>query len=149
MGLSDIENLKVLSKLFNLPIDALLDEENTLSHLVMTIDLDKNDYSSKLNLYKEIFEKYFKNDEIFVLSISKKINTTEKIFDVLLTGEDYSLIKNVSDLSPYYLIKRINVKILVNIRNWKLKIVELSHDVNKNKFTYDNIIFYGPSKLKI
>ena len=59
----------------------------------MTIDLDKNEYSSKLGSYNEILEKYFKNDEVFVLSTSKKLNTTEKVFDVLLTGGDYSLIK--------------------------------------------------------
>ena len=86
VGLPDIENLKVLSKLFNLPIDTLLDDENTLPQLTMTIDLDKNEYSSKLGSYKEILEKYFKNDEVFVLSTSKKLNTTEKVFDVLLTG---------------------------------------------------------------
>ena len=85
VGLPDIENLKVLSKLFNLPIDTLLDDENTLPQLTMTIDLDKNEYSSKLGSYKEILEKYFKNDEVFVLSTSKKLNTTEKVFDVLLT----------------------------------------------------------------
>ena len=78
VGLPDIENLKVLSKLFNLPIDTLLDDENTLPQLTMTIDLDKNEYSNKLSSYKEILEKYFKNDEVFVLSTSKKLNTTEK-----------------------------------------------------------------------
>lgn len=130
----------MLSKLFNLPIDTLLDDENTLPQLTMTIDLDKNEYSNKLSSYKEILEKYFKNDEIFVLSTSKKLNTTEKVFDVLLTGGDYGLIKNASDLSPYYLIKRENVKLLVNISKWKLKIIELPHDVNENKFTYDNTI---------
>lgn len=78
VGLPDIENLKVLSKLFNLPIDTLLDDENTLPQLTMTIDLDKNEYSSKLGSYKEILEKYFRNDEIFALSTSKKLNTTEK-----------------------------------------------------------------------
>lgn len=147
VGLPDIENLKVLSKLFNLPIDTLLDDENTLPQLTMTIDLDKNEYSSKLGSYKEILEKYFKNDEVFVLSTSKKLNTTEKVFDVLLTGGDYSLIKNASDLSPYYLIKRKNVKLLVNTSKWKLKIIELPHDVNENKFTYDNTIFKKVNKL--
>ena len=95
----------------------------------------------------EILEKYFKNDEVFVLSTSKKLNTTEKVFDVLLTGGDYSLIKNASDLSPYYLIKRKNVKLLVNTSKWKLKIIELPHDVNENKFTYDNTIFKKVNKL--
>ena len=61
-----------------MPIDTLLDDENTLPQLTMTIDLDKNEYSNKLSSYKEILEKYFKNDEVFVLSTSKKLNTTEK-----------------------------------------------------------------------
>lgn len=50
-------------------------------------------------------EYYSEPWEIYVLSVSKKLNIIEKVLD-LFTGVDYNLIKDVSDLSPYYLVKK-------------------------------------------
>ena len=117
------------------------------------LELSQDDLASIINVSRQAITKWETGvglpdiENLKVLSTSKKLNTTEKVFDVLLTGGDYGLIKNASDLSPYYLIKRGNVKLLVNISKWKLKIIELPHDVNENKFTYDNTIFKKVNKL--
>lgn len=44
------------------------------------------------------------------------MNKLERILNIF-TGGDYYLIKGVSDLSPYYLIVKDNLKLLVNIKD--------------------------------
>ena len=114
----------------------------------MKIKLDKNKYKNKISSYKEVLKKYYPEPyEIYVLSMNKKIGKLEAILNIF-TGGDYYLIKNVSDMSPYYLVKKDNLKLLVNIKDWVLEVIELPISINEKKFSYGSNNFYNCSKLK-
>lgn len=147
-GLPDISNLQELSKIFGLTIDYLLDNNNALPVLLMRKELDKTKYSNKLFSHREILMEYYPEPwKIFILSSHKKMGKLESILDFFTTG-DYFLIKNVSDLSSYYLVKNGDLKLLVNIKNYVLEVVELPTNIDDKKFSYGQNKFVNCGKIK-
>lgn len=146
-GIPDISNLKELSKVLNISIDNLMDND-ALPLLKMNIKLDKNKYKNKLTSYKDILNDYFSDCDIFVLSFYNSLNLTEKILN-LFTGGDYYLIKDISDLSVYYLIINNETRLLINIKDYNLYVYELPSDINTRKFKFDNRTYINCGKLKI
>lgn len=145
-GIPDIGNLQELSKVLDISIDNLLSNVE-LPKLKMKIELDKKKYKNILTSYKEILDDYFKDHDIYVLSAYNDMNLIERILN-LFSGGDYYLIKEVSDLSPYYLITKNEVKLLINIKDHILNIYELSEDINTKKFKFDNKTYVNCGKLK-
>ena len=68
---------------------------------------------------------------------------------LFVVGINYYLIKDVSDLSPYYLVVNNETKLLINIKDYNLIIYELSSDINTKKFKFDNKTYINCGKLKI
>lgn len=111
MGLPSSEHLKKLSQTFNVSIDYLLNDETDLPVLTLRQSLDKTKYKNKLTSYAEILKEYFPEPyEVYNLMRNKKMNTLEKVFDVV-TAANYSIMNDLSDLSPYYLAKKGDEKI--------------------------------------
>lgn len=147
-GFPDISNLQELSKVFGVSVDYLLDGNSNLPLLYMKKVLDKEKYKNKLSSYYQILKEYYPAPwEIYVLSQTKNMNKLEGVLD-LFTGGDYYLIKQVSDLSTYYLLKKDKMKLLVNIKDWVLEARELPCDINEKKFVYDNNKFTNCGILK-
>ena len=118
--------------------------------------MDKNKYKNKLSSYSEILLEYFDEPyEIYTLTRSKKMNAIEFIIDVFVGGSTPEMIYPIetadvlSDLSPYYFVKKDNVRLLVNIRNWVLEVVELPSNVNEKKFIYQKNVFRNCGRLKL
>lgn len=148
-GLPDITNLQELSKIFGVTIDYLLDNNSQLPLLVMKKELDKKKYDNKVKGYNEALKEYFPNPWIiYALSNGKKLNKLETLFD-FFTGGDYYLIKNVSDLSPYYLAIKDDLKLLINITDWILEVKELPSDTKIKRFTVGENKFINVCKLDI
>lgn len=147
-GLPDVSNLQELSKVFGITVDYLLDNDNNLPALSMKKELDKSKYNSKLDSYKQILEEYYPEPwNVYILSCSKKLNKIESILNVF-SGGDYDLIKGVSDITPYYLVTKDNLKLLVNIKDWTLEVYSLASNTNNKKFTYGQNKFINCGKLK-
>ena len=76
-----------------------------------------------------------------------------------LPSARYSLFRSVissspradglSDLSPYYLVKKDNLKLLVNIKDWTLIVIELPSNTNDKKFIYGKNKFKNCGLLKL
>ena len=129
-GLPDVSNLQELSKVFGITIDYLLDNNNDLPLMVMKKQINKEKYKNKISSYSEILKENYPSPwEIYVLSKNPKMNKIESILN-LLTGGDYYLIKDIKDISPYYLVTKNNLKILVNIKDWTLEVNELPSKTN-------------------
>ncbi|NLC48268.1 MAG: helix-turn-helix transcriptional regulator [Tenericutes bacterium] len=149
-GLPDTENLVGLSNVFGLTVDYLLNKENDLPLLVMRKELDKNKYKNKISSYESILIEYYPEPwKIYILNRSKKLNKLESFFNIFATGGDYALIEGISDLSPYYLVIKDNLKLLVNIKDWVLEVTELDSKVNDRKFIVGKNIFIKNSELKL
>lgn len=151
-GLPDITNLQELSKLFGITIDYLLDKDNNLPALTLRKELDKDKYKSKLSMYDEVLKEYFDESyEIYNLSRSKKMNIVENLIDTFIVPEigPVSTADALSDLSPYYLVKKDNLKFLVNIKNYVLEIIELPNNTSDKKIIYNRNIFRNCGKLNL
>lgn len=149
IGLPDTDNLVGLSRVFGITVDYLLNKENDLPLLVMRKELDKSKYKNKLSSYETILSEYYPEPwKIYILNRRKKLNKLEFIFDLFVTSGDYSIIEGVSDLSPYYLVIKDNLKLLVNIKDWVLEVTELSSNTNDRKFIVGKNVFIKNSELK-
>lgn len=151
-GMPDISNLQELSKVFGITIDYLLDNENTLPALAMRKKLDKNQHKNKLTMYCEVLKEYYPEPyEIYVLSRSKKLNFIENVLDVLIAPEigPVSTADSLGNLSLYYLVKKDNLKLLVNIKDYVLEVIELSTSTNDKKFVYGKNKFVNCGKLEL
>ncbi|MDD3340643.1 MAG: hypothetical protein PHN72_00355 [Bacilli bacterium] len=60
IGLLDTDNLRTLSKLFGVPVNYLLNNEE-LSLLVMKMELDKKKYFNKIQYYGKMLKEYYPN----------------------------------------------------------------------------------------
>ena len=151
-GIPDISNLEELSKVFGITIDYLLNEEETLPLLTLKKELDKKKYKNKLTMYNEVLKEYYPDPyEIFVLSREKKLNLLEQLLDIFTVPEigPVSTADALGDLSPYYLVKKDKIKLLVNIKNYTLEVVALPTNTNEKKFIYNKNIFRNCGKLKL
>lgn len=151
-GLPDITNLQELSKLFGITIDYLLDKDNNLPALTLRKELDKDKYKSKLSMYDEVLKEYFDESyEIYNLSRSKKMNIVENLIDTFIVPEigPVSTADVLSDLSPYYLVKKDDLKFLVNIKNYVLEIIELPNNTSDKKIIYNRNIFRNCGRLNL
>lgn len=155
-GIPDVSNLQEISKVFGVPVDSLLNDESQLPLVSLKKELDKTKYSSKFSSYAEILEEHFPLPyEIYNLSRTRKMNVIEFIIDIFVGGSAPEMIYPIetadvlSDLSPYYLVKKDNIKLLVNIKNWVLEIILLPTDTNEKKFVYEKNRFRNCGKLKL
>lgn len=149
VGIPDVRNLQELSKTFNITVDYLLNNENQLPALSMRKVLDKNKYKNKISSYSQILKEYYAEPyEVYNLVRRKRMKKLEWILDFLTWGihDDVDIL---SDLSPYYLIKKDNLKLLVNIKDWVLEVIELPSNTNDKKFSYGQNKFINCGKLKL
>lgn len=143
-GLPDVSNLQELSKVFGITVDYLLNNENELPTLSMKKELDKEKYKNKISSYAEILKEYYPEPcEIYFLIREKKMSKLESTFDFFIGAGTVELADALNDMSPYYLVVKSNLKMLVNIKDWILEVHELPTDTNTKKFEY------GKNKFKV
>jgi transcriptional regulator with XRE-family HTH domain len=151
-GLPDVSNLQELSKVFGITVDYLLNDENQLPALSMRKELDKEKHKNKLTMYNEVLKEYYPEPyEIYYLIRNKKLTIPELLLDTFTVPEigPVSTADELSDLSPYYLIKKDNLKLLVNIKNYVLEVIELPSNTNEKKFVYGKNKFRNIGKVNI
>lgn len=147
-GLPDTENLKELSRIFEISINYLLDNNNELPLLVMKKKLDKDNYKNKISSYEEVLKEYYPAPwKIYILTPEKKMSKLEGIFDFIIGAGTIDVADALNDMSPYYLAIKDNIKLLVNIKDWVLEVKELNPDINEKKFIVDKNIFRKHNEL--
>ena len=151
-GMPELTNLQELSKVFGVSVDYLLNDGDSLPKLSMRKELDKSEYKNKLSSYNEILKKYYPEPwEIYILNRSKKFNVINFLIDTFVSPEigPVDTADMLNDLSPYYLVKKDDLRFLVNIKKWVLEVVELPTNINDKRFTYENNTFINTGKIKL
>ena len=147
-GLPDTENLKELSYIFGITIDYLLYNNNELPLLVMKKKLNKEKYKNKISSYEEVLKEYYPAPwKIYILTREKKMSKLEWIFDFIIGAGTIDLADALNDMSPYYLVKKDNIKLLVNMKDWVLEVKELDPNINEKKFAVDKNVFRKHNEL--
>lgn len=150
-GLPDVSNLQELSKVFNLTIDYLLDNDNSLPALSMKKELDKDKYEMNGKGYKQILKDYYTEPwEIYELLRSEnKGKLARVVSDWIIGAGATETIDAVNDTTPYYLIKKYGLKLLVNIHDYILEVFELPENTNDKKFVYGKNKFKQFKKIQL
>ena len=149
-GLPDVSNLQELSKVFNLTVDYLLDNDNSLPALSMKKELDKDKYEMNQKGYMQIIKENFAEPwEVYSLLRSKNHGKLASfVSDWIVGAGAMESLDQLDDMSPYYLIKKDGLKLLVNIHDYILEVIELPEKTNDKKFTYGKNSFKLFNKIK-
>ena len=137
-GLPDVSNLQELSKVFNLTVDYLLDNDNSLPALSMKKELDKDKYEMNGKGYKQILKDYYTEPWVIyeLLRSENKGKLASIVSDWIIGAGAMETVDALNDITPYYLIKKDGLKLLVNIHDYILEVIELPENTNDKKFVY-------------
>ena len=124
--------------------------DNSLPALSMKKELDKNKYEMKRNGYISILnDNYPEPWEIYELLRSKKHSKlTWIISDFIIGAGAMETLDSIDDTTPYFLVKKDRLKLLVNIHDYILEVIELPENTNDKKFTYGKNNFKQFNKIK-
>lgn len=148
-GLPDVSNLQELSKVFNLTVDYLLDNDNSLPALSMKKELDKDKYEMNWKGYVQIIkDNYAEPWEVYSLLRSKNHSKLAWIVSDWIVGAGaMETLDTLDDTTPYFLVKKDGLKLLVNIHDYILEVIELPSNTNDKKFIYGKNIYKQYMKI--
>lgn len=149
-GLPEITNLQELSKVFNLTVDYLLNNDNSLPALSMKEELDKEKYEMNEKGYLKVLNDYYPEPwEIYSLLKSKNHSKLAWIVsDWVIGAGPMETLDALDDMTPYFLIKKDGIKLLVNIYDYILDVIELPENTNNKKFTHGKNKFKTFNKIE-
>lgn len=139
-GIPDIENLKRIAQLFNVSIDYLVDEEESIQDYVMKIPIDIAQYPMpKGNALREdqvVLKNYPNAQSILELYRQKKMTNKEKVVDFLLLPGMHEVQDHWRNPSKYYLVEEKGISYLVNVTHNELLTRRLDIDVSGKFFEF-------------
>ncbi|MDU5333455.1 helix-turn-helix transcriptional regulator [Enterococcus sp.] len=152
-GIPDIENLKRIAQLFNVSIDYLVYEEESIQDYVMKIPIDIEQYPMpKGNAVREdqvVLENYPNAQVIRELYRQKKMTNKEKMVDFLLIPGLHEVEDHWRDPSRYYLVEEKGINYLVNVTKSELLTRRLDIDISEKFFEFaDDRFMKTRRKLK-
>lgn len=143
-GIPDVENLKMISKVLNVSIDFLLDDENVLDKTVIKEQINLEDYvkEGKLRSKKDavVYAKY-PNADITPLLAKKKSTKGQKMFGELLgwltdapfgTDEVFNRIADAHN--SYYMVQQDDKQIFVTVTDEFMESRIMAKKITGNKF---------------
>ena len=143
-GIPDVDNLRTLSKVLNVSIDFLLDDEEVLDKTVIKEQINLNDYEKegKLRNKKDavVYAKY-PGADIIPLLAKKKSTKGQKIFGELLGwitdasfGTD-EVFNQISDIhNAYYLVNQEDRQIFVTVTEDFIESKVMAKKITEDKF---------------
>jgi len=143
-GIPDVDNLKVISKVLNVSIDFLLDDEEILDKTIIKEQINLNDYvkEGKLRSKKDavVYAKY-PDAEITPLLAKKKSTKGQKVLGELLgwltdapfgTDEVFNQIADARN--SYYLVLQDGKQILVTVTDDFIESKVMAKKIIRDKF---------------
>lgn len=149
-GVPGTESLKMMSKLFAISIDSLLDNESDIPLMLLHQEINIKDYGKGITeQHKNIINKNFDNSwRVYVLTFTNKTGSAEDIVDTLTWG--LSSITNVISAfkTSHYLAVKENKKLFVSISKKMIDVKVLNSDTNIKKFNLDNKTYFNVCEFK-
>jgi len=143
-GIPDVENLKMISKVLNVSIDFLLDDEDILDKTVIKEQINLGDYvkEGKLRSKKDavVYAKY-PNADITPLLAKKKSTKGQKMFGELLgwltdapfgTDEVFNQIADAHN--AYYMVQQDDKQIFVTVTDEFIESRIMAKKITGSKF---------------
>lgn len=140
-GMPDIMNLKAISKLLDVSIDALLDDGQTMEFLVTKepVDLNALELTGRARSKHDaaVLNRFPEATSIHQLSLIHQLNKIEWWADFLTCGL-YTMIWGLSHWKTwtghYYLVTQLNRQFFVEVTEEFITATSLPQPITKNKF---------------
>ena len=113
----------------------------------MKESINLEEYAQNEN-YESIIKERFNEFEITALIRTRKMNKLEWLFDFIIGAGTVELADTLHDMSPYYLVEKNGVQLLVNIKKDCIITQELIKPFDKKKCILDGNIYAKSIKLK-
>lgn len=142
-GLPEISNLKAAAKLFNVSVDFLLDEKQTVAYPILKeeILIDRNCFSNRYDYVVSYLKKeYADQGSIYALTeLGKENSKLTEMMNFLTFGiSNLSYITEwMSDPAIWFLVEKETHHLIVKATKNVIEIRELSNVLNTNTFTFD------------
>ena len=149
-GLPDIENLKQLSKTFNVSIDYLLNDNEEVTHPVLreTYELEKNNYSNRYDYAVSYLKKNYPEPSIiYGLSQSKDLTTLEWITDFIINPGIIDAIHWLNEFAIWFLVEKETQSLLIKVTKEYIETKEISNIIDKKKFVHEKNKFTRLNKI--
>ncbi len=144
-GMPNVESLQCIAKLFDVSVDYLLDDGESLSGEVMkeSIDISQYEKSGKCrSKYDAVVKSKFPNATvIYPLIRRKKLSALENLVDFIAQPGVLQVADSLNDLSAYYLVELENRQLLVNVTNDFIESRELGCKFVEHKQVIGNNLF--------
>lgn len=146
-GIPDVDNLKVLSKLLNVSIDYLLDDEEVMNELIMHEPYNLSEYGkdSKKTKKDRVVREKFPDAKIHTLQGKMKLTKSEKVIDNalgILTDAPFGIpeflnyMKNLD--KEFYLVEKDSKQYFVTVTDEFIETRQLEKRITSNKFEIGN-----------
>lgn len=141
-GIPDVDNLKAISKLLNVSVDYLLDNDEAIDELVMRESYDLSNYGkgSKSKRKDRAVRDKFPNAEIYTLIGQKKLTKGEKVIDNVLgifTDAPFGipgLINSVKNSDKqFYLVEKDGKQFFITVTDEFIETRQLAKRMNGKK----------------
>lgn len=136
-GMPDIENLKALSKLLNVSLDYLLNDEDSIDiiRIKEAINLDEFKKHGKCRSKEDavVVSKYPKAD-IYPLFRKKKLTPVQWVIDFIVSPGVLNVVDSFDDMSKYYLVEQDGRQLFVNVTKEFIITKEMPKKITGNKF---------------
>ena len=150
-GIPDVDNLKMISKVLNVSIDFLLDDEDVLDKTVIKEQINLDDYvkEGKLRSKKDavVYAKY-PNADITPLLAKKKSTKGQKVFGELLGwltdapfGTDEVFNQILDAHNAYYMVQQDEKQIFVTVTDEFIESRIMAKKITGNKFEMGEYTF--------
>ena len=137
-GMPDINNLKVMSKLLNVSVDYLLDNEEKISFNEIKEAININDYEKNGKCRDKKDAACYENNKdanaIYALVRNKKMTKTEWIIDFIIQPGVVDLLDQTKEFAGFYLVEKGTKQYLVKVTNEFIVTNELAEKVEPKRF---------------
>lgn len=115
----------------------------------LKIRIDNKKYKNPLSMYSEVLKCFKKDDNIFVLTKFKQKNKMSTLFDLFLNNTKESVLKEMNNFSPSFLIERKDKNLLVSIGNNFLVVDILPDNIKTDTFIYEKYRYRKANKIEL
>ena len=141
-GMPDVNNLKIMSKLLDVSIDYLLDDNEKISfnEIKEAINLDDYEKTGKCRDKRDAvcYAKHADASAIYALIQNKKMSTAEKIIDFVVQPGVVEVLDRFKEIAGFYLVEKGSKQYFVKVTKEFVTTVELAEKVTGKKFELGN-----------
>lgn len=141
-GMPDVNNLKAMSRLLNVSVDFLLDDDEKISFNEIKEPINLHDYekSGKCRDKKDAVC-YAKNKDaraIYALIRTKRMTKAEWIIDFIVQPGVVEVLDRFKEIASFYLVEKGNKQYFVKVTNDFITTNELTEKADIRKFDLGN-----------